>query len=239
MTTDMRLEGIHHVTCITGDAPRNVEFYARTLGLRLVKKTVNQDDPTVYHLFYADEAGSPGADITFFEYPRRGPGRPARAWCTSSAGGSRTTRRSSSGPGGSVRPARRTRAARDAPVLRSRGARPRAGGGRDGRRGVDRRPSRGAARAGAAGLRRRARILGGAGALARLPRGRTRVRESRACSSGTHAASAAAARTPTTSPASEALRAPARCTMSPGARPWRSTRRGAPVPRREARSRRR
>jgi len=70
----MKLEGIHHVTCITGDAPQNVEFYAGTLGLRLVKKTVNQDDPTVYHLFYADELGSAGADITFFEYPgaRRG-----------------------------------------------------------------------------------------------------------------------------------------------------------------------
>jgi glyoxalase family protein len=65
----MKLEGIHHVTCITADAPRNVDFYARVLGLRLVKKTVNQDDPTVYHLFYADERGSPGADITFFEYP--------------------------------------------------------------------------------------------------------------------------------------------------------------------------
>jgi glyoxalase family protein len=70
----MKLEGVHHVTCITGDAPQNVEFYAGTLGLRLVKKTVNQDDPTVYHLFYADEKGSAGADITFFEYPgaRRG-----------------------------------------------------------------------------------------------------------------------------------------------------------------------
>jgi glyoxalase family protein len=70
----MRLEGIHHITCITADAPRNVDFYARVLGLRLVKKTVNQDDPTVYHLFYADEKGSAGSDITFFEYPdaRRG-----------------------------------------------------------------------------------------------------------------------------------------------------------------------
>jgi glyoxalase family protein len=70
----MQLEGIHHITCITGDAPRNVDFYTRVLGLRLVKKTVNQDDPTVYHLFYADEAGNPGADLTFFEYPgaRRG-----------------------------------------------------------------------------------------------------------------------------------------------------------------------
>jgi len=65
----VRLDGIHHVTCITGDAPRNVDFYTRVLGLRLVKKTVNQDDPTVYHLFYADEDGKPGSDITFFEYP--------------------------------------------------------------------------------------------------------------------------------------------------------------------------
>jgi glyoxalase family protein len=71
----MRLEGIHHITCITADAPRNVDFYARLLGLRMVKKTVNQDDPTVYHLFYADEEGSAGADITFFEYPGARPGR--------------------------------------------------------------------------------------------------------------------------------------------------------------------
>jgi glyoxalase family protein len=71
----MRLDGIHHVTCITGDAPANVDFYAGVLGLRLVKKTVNQDDPTVYHLFYADEKGSPGSDITFFEYPGAAPGR--------------------------------------------------------------------------------------------------------------------------------------------------------------------
>lgn len=65
----MRLEGIHHITAITADAPGNVDFYAGTLGLRLVKKSVNQDDPTVYHLFYADEKGSPGSDLTFFEYP--------------------------------------------------------------------------------------------------------------------------------------------------------------------------
>ena len=65
----MRLNGIHHITAITADAPRNVDFYTRVLGLRLVKKTVNQDDPAVYHLFYADEHGSPGADLTFFEYP--------------------------------------------------------------------------------------------------------------------------------------------------------------------------
>ncbi|MEX0851395.1 MAG: VOC family protein [Gaiellaceae bacterium] len=71
----MHLDGVHHVTCITADAPRNVDFYTRVLGLRLVKKTVNQDDPTVYHLFYADEEGSPGSDITFFEYPGTQRGR--------------------------------------------------------------------------------------------------------------------------------------------------------------------
>jgi len=69
------LEGVHHITLITGDAPRNVDFYTRVLGLRLVKKTVNQDDPTVYHLFYADEKGSAGSDITFFEYPGAARGR--------------------------------------------------------------------------------------------------------------------------------------------------------------------
>jgi glyoxalase family protein len=71
----MKLEGIHHITAITGDAPQNVDFYTRVLGLRLVKKTVNQDDPTVYHLFYADERGSSGADLTFFEYPGSPRGR--------------------------------------------------------------------------------------------------------------------------------------------------------------------
>jgi glyoxalase family protein len=65
----MRLEGIHHITAITEDAQRNVDFYAGVLGLRLVKKTVNQDNPTVYHLFFADEKGSAGSDLTFFEYP--------------------------------------------------------------------------------------------------------------------------------------------------------------------------
>jgi glyoxalase family protein len=72
----MQLEGIHHVTAITGDARRNLDFYTRVLGLRLVAKSVNQDDPTVYHLFYSDEQGSAGADMTFFEYPGAIPGRP-------------------------------------------------------------------------------------------------------------------------------------------------------------------
>src|SRR3954453_8768048 len=72
---DMRLEGIHHITAITGDAPRNVDFYTRVLGLRMAAKTVNQDDPTVYHLFYADELGRPGSELTFFEYPGAQVGR--------------------------------------------------------------------------------------------------------------------------------------------------------------------
>src|SRR3954470_12535032 len=71
----MQLEGIHHITAITGDARRNLDFYTRVLGLRLAAKTVNQDDPTVYHLFYADELGRPGSELTFFEYPRAIPGR--------------------------------------------------------------------------------------------------------------------------------------------------------------------
>jgi glyoxalase family protein len=65
----MKLEGIHHITAITAEAQQNVDFYAEVLGLRLVKKSVNQDDTSVYHLFYADEHGDPGSDITFFEYP--------------------------------------------------------------------------------------------------------------------------------------------------------------------------
>jgi glyoxalase family protein len=65
----MKLEGIHHITAITSEAQANVDFYAGVLGLRLVKKTVNQDQPTVYHLFFADEKGSAGTDLTFFEFP--------------------------------------------------------------------------------------------------------------------------------------------------------------------------
>jgi glyoxalase family protein len=67
--TDVKLEGIHHITAITADAQKNVDFYVGVLGLRLVKKTVNQDNPTVYHLFFADEKGSAGSDLTFFEFP--------------------------------------------------------------------------------------------------------------------------------------------------------------------------
>ncbi len=65
----MRVNGFHHLTAVTADAPRNHHFYTEVLGLRLVKKTVNQDDTSAYHLFYADGAGSPGSDITFFDWP--------------------------------------------------------------------------------------------------------------------------------------------------------------------------
>ncbi|MFN2613151.1 MAG: VOC family protein [Solirubrobacterales bacterium] len=71
----MKLEGIHHITAITADGQENVDFYVGVLGLRLVKKTVNQDDPSVYHLFFADEKGSAGADLTFFEFPGAPAGR--------------------------------------------------------------------------------------------------------------------------------------------------------------------
>lgn len=65
----MNLKGFHHLTAVTADAPGNYKFYTDTLGLRLVKKTVNQDDTSAYHLFYADGIGSPGTDITFFDWP--------------------------------------------------------------------------------------------------------------------------------------------------------------------------
>jgi glyoxalase family protein len=65
----MQLTGIHHLTAITANASANHEFYTRVLGLRMVKKTVNQDDVSAYHLFYADGRGSPGSDITFFDWP--------------------------------------------------------------------------------------------------------------------------------------------------------------------------
>jgi glyoxalase family protein len=70
----VRLEGIHHISAITADAVGNVEFYTGVLGMRMVKRTVNQDEPSVYHLFYGDEHGSPGMDLTFFEYPGAEPG---------------------------------------------------------------------------------------------------------------------------------------------------------------------
>src|SRR5215210_2285128 len=65
----MHLTGIHHLTAVTADASGNHAFYTETLGMRLVKKTVNQDDVSAYHLFYADGLASPGTDLTFFDWP--------------------------------------------------------------------------------------------------------------------------------------------------------------------------
>ncbi|ESY81809.1 glyoxalase [Mesorhizobium sp. LNHC221B00] len=65
----LQLTGIHHLTAITANAPGNLHFYTKVLGLRLVKKTVNQDDTSAYHLFYADGEATPGTDLTFFDWP--------------------------------------------------------------------------------------------------------------------------------------------------------------------------
>src|SRR5215467_2757057 len=70
-----QLHGIHHITAITGHASQNVAFYTQVLGLRLVKKTVNQDDVSAYHLFYGDESGHAGTELTFFDWPLSGPNR--------------------------------------------------------------------------------------------------------------------------------------------------------------------
>lgn len=70
------VHGIHHVTCIAGDPQENYDFYTKVMGLRLVKKSVNQDVPDTYHLFYADGAGTPGTDLTFFPWPEMDPVQP-------------------------------------------------------------------------------------------------------------------------------------------------------------------
>src|SRR6185312_3465615 len=71
----MNLVGLHHITMITGDAQANVRFYAGVLGLRLVKKTVNFDQPDAYHLYFGDETGAPGSILTWFEFPGAARGR--------------------------------------------------------------------------------------------------------------------------------------------------------------------
>lgn len=74
----MASQGIHHITAVAGNAQRNYRFYAQMLGLRLVKKTVNFDDPTVYHLYYGDESGQPGTILTFFPWEHLQSGQPDR-----------------------------------------------------------------------------------------------------------------------------------------------------------------
>src|SRR5579859_5133535 len=75
MANDLQLGGLHHVTAVTGDAAGNVAFYTRVLGMRLVKKTVNQDDVSAYHLFYGDSLGHAGTELTFFDWPDAGANR--------------------------------------------------------------------------------------------------------------------------------------------------------------------
>ena len=85
MSNSPTLHGLHHVTAVTADARANYHFYTCLLGMRLVKKTVNQDDVSAYHLFYADEAGSPGTDLTFFEWPQSAPARQGAGAVTETA----------------------------------------------------------------------------------------------------------------------------------------------------------
>ena len=74
----LELTGLHHVTAVTAHAAENLAFYTQVLGLRLVKKTVNQDDVSAYHLFYADEVGHAGTDVTFFDWAYAAPNRPGK-----------------------------------------------------------------------------------------------------------------------------------------------------------------
>ncbi|RED66264.1 ring-cleaving dioxygenase [Cohnella lupini] len=71
----MNVKGIHHLSAMTGDVQGNFKFYTEVLGMRLIKKTVNQDDTTAYHLFYGDERGNPGTELTFFDFPGIGPAK--------------------------------------------------------------------------------------------------------------------------------------------------------------------
>ena len=227
----MKLEGIHHITAITGDAQGNVDFYAGTLGLRMVKKTVNQDDPTVYHLFYADEQGDRRLRHHLLRVPRRGP--PGRAG-----------RRHGPHDRLAGRLRRRARVLGRAPVaagteiedrhdedrlalLRPRGPAARASPQRRRRPAPDRRPSRGPQGARAPGLRRRPRLLGEPGARAGSCSSRPWP-SSRSTRAGRRAARNAAGSTSSTSRRpSRAGRAPEACTTSPGAHRSTSTRPGA------------
>ena len=94
MDDTLQLSGIHHLTAVTAQAAQNRAFYTQTLGLRLVKKTVNQDDVSAYHLFYADGKGSPGTDVTFFDFPAAPEQRGTNSIAaTNSADGGQSTER--------------------------------------------------------------------------------------------------------------------------------------------------
>ena len=230
----MKLDGIHHITAITADAQRNVDFYVGVLGLRLVKKSVNQDDPTVYHLFYGDEDAHPGLDLTFFEYPGAAPGRAGDGMIH------RVVWRVA-GPAaidfwadrlGERR--HRDRAQRRQPaVRRPRGARPRAAGGRRERRAADRRAPRDPRRARAPGLPRRARVL----LAARRERAAARdarLHPRRGALGGARRQPRLPPASTTSRPPGAASRARARSTTWPGPPTTRTTRPGASESRRAA-----
>ena len=120
----VQLEGIHHISAITGDARAQRRLLHARARSAPVAKTVNQDDPSVYHLFYGDEHGHPGADLTFFEYPGAMPGRPAPGWSTGSSGASARADALDFWAERLARRGRRGRARRRRPALRRpRGAR--------------------------------------------------------------------------------------------------------------------
>ena len=85
MTSGPKAPGIHHITAITGDGKKNIAFYTKILGLRLVKRTVNFDDPSAHHLYFGDETGSPGTILTFFAWNGASPGRPGNGEATTIA----------------------------------------------------------------------------------------------------------------------------------------------------------
>ena len=236
----MKLEGIHHITAITGDAPRNVDFYVRVLGLRLVKKSVNQDDPTVYHLFYADENGSAGSDLTFFEYPNARAGR-AGAGMVHRIVHRVAFRRHARLLG---RPARRrgrldVAGRRRAAVRRPGGARARVPRRRRAGRATDRALHRGAGRARAAGLPRRPRVGRRPAQDREAARRGAELRVRTASTSGRRAANRAAARSSSSRLPAAASAAPGRSTTSRGRRRTTSTTRGARASSTAASSRRR
>ena len=211
------IEGIHHITLITGDAPGNVDFYARVLGLRLVKKTVNQDDPGVYHLFYADENGSPGADITFFEYPGAAPGR-AGAGMISRIVAPRGLRGGAGLLAGAPRRrGRRHRARARPPALRrSRGHGPRAGRRHHHRHPAERRSASRSRRSSRCRALRPCAPWSMTRPAARRCSARCSASPSAAPTTGRRAAASAAGGSSSSSPTSAGSPAPAPCTTSPG-----------------------
>ena len=166
----MKLEGIHHITAVTADAPSNADFYVRVLGLRIVKKTINQTDRTTYHIFYGDEQASYGNNISFFEYRGRPHGRAGAGnvhtivWRVGEEAALDFWERRLAGEGIDAVPLRAR-----ARLRRPRGARAPAAGGGDARRGADGGVARRARRVRAAGVRRRPRLRHRRGRQRRLP----------------------------------------------------------------------